>query len=53
MTNILIDMDAWTLRHILELRECNKAQWETRDIAHGMHDEVDRKPAKLMHYHLF
>ena len=40
MTNILTNMDAGTLRHILELRECNKAQWETREIAKQMHNEV-------------
>jgi len=40
MTNILTSMDGWTVRHILELRECNKAQWETRDIAYGIHREI-------------
>ena len=40
MTNVLTNMDGWTVRHILELRECNKAQWETRDIARGIHDEI-------------
>jgi len=41
MTNIVTNMDGWTVRHILELRECNKAQWETRKIAYGMHKEID------------
>lgn len=41
MTNILTNMNGWTVRHILELRECNKAQWETRDIANGIHKEID------------
>ncbi len=41
MTNIVTNMDGWTVRHILELRECNKAQWETRKIAFGMHEEID------------
>lgn len=42
MTNVITNMDGWTLRHILELRECNKAQWETRLIAYGMHREVEK-----------
>ena len=42
MTNVLTNIDGWTVRHILELRECNKAQWETRDIANGMHSEIDK-----------
>lgn len=40
MTNVVTNMDGWTVRHILELRECNKAQWETREIAYGIHDEI-------------
>lgn len=40
MTNVITNMDGWTVRHILELRECNKAQWETREIAYGIHDEI-------------
>lgn len=42
MTNMITNMDAWTLRHILELRECNKAQWETREIANQMHKEIKK-----------
>lgn len=34
-------MDGKTLKHILGLRECTKAQWETRNMAHGMHDEIN------------
>ena len=41
MTNILTNMDGWTVSHILGLRECSKAQWETRDIAHQMHQEIE------------
>lgn len=44
MVNILTNMDGWTLRHILELRECSKAQWETRKIAYDMHKEIDKLP---------
>ncbi len=49
MTNIVTNMDGWTVRHILELRECTKAQWETRAIANGMHKEID----KLGHADIF
>ena len=49
MTNIVTNMDGWTVRHILELRECNKAQWETRKIANEMHKEID----KLEHAKIF
>lgn len=49
MTNIVTNMDGWTVRHILELRECTKAQWETRAIANGMHGEID----KLGHADIF
>lgn len=34
-------MDGKTLKHILGLRECTKAQWETRNMAYGMHDEIN------------
>lgn len=48
MTNIVANMDGWTVRHILELRECTKAQWETRAIAHDIHKEIDNlKHAKI------
>ena len=49
MVNILTNMDGWTVRHILELRECNKAQWETREIARGIHSEI----AKLENASIF
>ena len=38
--NVLTNMDGKTLEHILRLRECTKAQWETREMAIGMHDEI-------------
>lgn len=44
MLNIATNIDGWTLRHIFELRECNKAQWEIREICHNMHDEIRRLP---------
>ena len=48
LSNFITNMDGLTLSHILALRECNKAQWETRDIAHGMHKEINkREDAKL------
>lgn len=40
MLNIVTNMDGKTLAHFLELRECNKAQWETRNIANALHSEV-------------
>ncbi len=48
MCNILTNMNGWDLRHILELRMCNKAQWETRAMANGMYQEVSKqKDAEL------
>lgn len=44
MVNVVTNMDGWTFAHILGLRECTKAQWETRDMARGMHSEVDKIP---------
>lgn len=43
MVNILTNMNGKTLEHILGLRECNKTQWETRIIAHDMHEEIKNK----------
>lgn len=45
--NVVTNMDAWTLAHIAELRECNKAQWETRNMAVGMHREVTKNAKDL------
>lgn len=42
MTNVLTNMDGWTIRHILELRECTKAQWETREISNAIHKEIEK-----------
>lgn len=42
MVNIITNMNGKTLEHILRLRECTKAQWETREMAIGMHAEIDR-----------
>ncbi len=44
IVNVVTNMDAWTLAHILGLRECTKAQWETRDMAVGMYEEIDKIP---------
>lgn len=43
MCNILTNMNGWDLRHILELRMCNKAQWETKAMANGMYQEVSKQ----------
>lgn len=40
--NIITNMDGKTVEHVLGLRECTKAQWETRNMAYGMHDEIDK-----------
>lgn len=40
MVNVITNMDGKTLEHILSLRECAKSQWETREMARGLHDEV-------------
>lgn len=40
MVNVITSMDGKTLEHILRLRECTKAQWETRDMASGIHQEI-------------
>ena len=40
--NFITNMNGKTIEHILRLRECNKAQWETRQIARGIHDEIKR-----------
>lgn len=40
IVNVITSMDGKTLEHILRLRECTKAQWETRDMANGMHREI-------------
>ncbi len=41
LINVLTNMDGKTFQHICELRECRRAQWETQDMAHDMHREVD------------
>ena len=40
MVNVGILADGYSLCHILGLRECNKTQWETREIAHNIHNEI-------------
>lgn len=40
LINVITNMNGKTLEHILRLRECNKAQWETRQMAYGMHKEI-------------
>ena len=40
MVNVLTNMDGKTVEHILSLRECTKSQWETREMARGLHDEI-------------
>ena len=40
--NIVTNMDGRTVKHVLGLRECTKAQWETREMAINMHKEIDK-----------
>lgn len=42
MVNVVTNMDGKTVEHILSLRECNKTQWETRQMAYGIHDEIKK-----------
>lgn len=42
MTNAMTNLDGKTLAHILSLRECNKAQWEIRYAANGIHEEISK-----------
>ena len=44
MVNVISNMDGKTVEHILGLRECSKAQWETQAMAHGIHKEIDKLP---------
>ena len=43
IANVLTNMDGKTLKHILSLRECTKAQWETRQMANSMHKEIRQR----------
>lgn len=36
MTNVVTNINGKSLRHILELRTCNKTQWETREWANDV-----------------
>lgn len=46
--NIVTRFDGKTFAHIDELRECNRAQWESRNVALGCHEEISKlKDAKL------
>lgn len=44
IVNVLSNLDGRTIEHILGLRECSKAQWETQAMARGMHREIDTIP---------
>lgn len=44
MVNVITNMDGKTVEHILRLRECTKAQWETRNMANGIHNEIRSLP---------
>ncbi len=44
LINVLSNLDGRTIEHILGLRECSKAQWETQAMAHGIHNEIDTIP---------
>lgn len=40
MTELVMTMNARELRHFFSLRCCNRAQWEIRDLAWRMLEEV-------------
>ncbi len=42
MVNVQTNINGKNLKHILALRECNKAQWEIREVARGMHEEIKK-----------
>ena len=42
IVNIITNIDGKSLLHILKLRECNKSQWETRQMAIGIHNEINK-----------
>lgn len=45
-TKLMFTMNGRELRHFLELRECNKAQWEIRELAKRVHRlAVEAAPA--------
>lgn len=50
MVNVVTNLDGKTLAHILGLRECTKAQWETRDMAVGMHREITENVPDAKYY---
>lgn len=41
VVNVVTNMDGKTVEHILRLRECSKAQWETQAMARDMHKEIN------------
>lgn len=47
MVNVVTNLDGKTLAHILRLRECTKAQWETRNMAYGFHDALIGDDTKI------
>lgn len=42
MVNVVTRFDGKTFAHIEALRKCNRAQWESRIIAEGFHDEIKK-----------
>lgn len=44
MVNVITDINGKNVCHILGLRECNKAQWEIRQIANNIHKEIEKVP---------
>lgn len=42
MSNTVTNLDGKTMAHILSLRECEKAQWEIRYAANGIHREISK-----------
>lgn len=42
MVNVVTNMNGKDVEWILHLRECTKAQWEIREIAHQIHQEITK-----------
>lgn len=46
-TRLMMTMNARELRHFLALRECSRAQWEIRELAHKIHEICEMVAPKI------
>ena len=49
-TNIVVTMNARELLHFFEVRMCNRAQWEIRELARRMYNECYRVAPEIIKY---